>query len=579
MIKILSNTKQTLHLLSQGQLKDYYTEADLQAAEKLIHFSTPAVNAANLIEENYIQTPTDIYVIKEVNRSNADWVEVFGKLDTDALKSTLILTYTSEERLISEVLIDVLASTGWTYVLNDLPTRRRTIRIDEPTYAYNIIMDAMKLYGFEVWFDTVAKVVNIYQVKGSDRGAYVYTDLNLKQLEVQSDTYDFRTRLYAYGKDGLTFADINNGKEYVENHTHSTKILEAIWKDDRYTNMESLLADAQAKIDILAKPRQTYVVEVVELAKLNPIYSILDFQLGDSVKIIDKINAKQDTQRIVKLTDYPITPERNVAELANSKITIVQSNNEDAIKTAINAVSNEIIVVQTELMKAIDAATEKITGETGGNLIIRTNAEGKPYELLIMDTDDIATATNVWRWNQAGLGFSSSGYNGSYGTAITADGKINASFITVGTLSANLLKAGRIASADERFWLDLETGYFKLGGIRSDANGFVIGTEIEEAIADEVDKVGLYKVDIISSNGLVFKNGVVSTTLIARVYKNSTDVTDTINAARFKWTKTNADGTPDTAWNTSYAGGHKQVMITDEDIFQRASFKCEIMEV
>jgi hypothetical protein len=65
-----------------------------------------------------------------------------------------------------------------------------------------------------------------------------------------------------------------------------------------------------------------------------------------------------------------------------------------------------------------------------------TNGDGKPDELLITDFEDLSVATKVWRWNKAGLGYSSNGYNGPYGTAITADGRINADFITTGTLNA-----------------------------------------------------------------------------------------------------------------------------------------------
>lgn len=480
MIKILSNTKQTLHLLSKGQLKDYYTEADLQTAEKLIHFITPRANAVGILNENYIQTPTDIYVIKEVNRIDADWVEVFGKLDTDALKATIITSYDSTERLISDVLVDVLTATGWTYTLHDLPTKRRTVRMEE-TYAHAIILEAMKLYGFEVWFDSLNKVVHVYQVMGSNRGAYVYSDLNMRKMEQQADTYDFKTRLYAYGKDGLSFASINGGKAYVENHITSTKILEAIWKDDRYTDMASLMADAQARIDILSKPRESFTIEVVELSKLNPTYTILDFQLGDSVAVIDKINNQRDTQRIVKLTDYPITPEQNIIELANSKITMVQTSDTDAIKAAVDAVSDEIVVVQTELMLAIDAATAQITGANGGNLVIRTDPEGKPYELLIMDTGDVLTATNVWRWNTGGLGYSNSGYNGAYGTAITSSGQINADFITAGTLSASLIKAGVFSDVNGINTIDMNNGNFSLAGgaITYDGSTLAVNADID----------------------------------------------------------------------------------------------------
>ena len=83
---------------------------------------------------------------------------------------------------------------------------------------------------------------------------------------------------------------------------------------------------------------------------------------------------------------------------------------------------------------------------------------GKPYELLIPDNENLYDARNVWRRNLGGLGFSKSGYNGPYETAITADGKIVANFITSGTLMANIIKAGVISSADKSSWWDLESG-------------------------------------------------------------------------------------------------------------------------
>lgn len=85
-----------------------------------------------------------------------------------------------------------------------------------------------------------------------------------------------------------------------------------------------------------------------------------------------------------------------------------------------------------------------------------------------------------------------------------------------------------------------------------------------------------YRVEIISSNGSVFKNGVINTVLSATVYKNEENITDLVNASSFKWTKTNADGSLDTPWNIEHAGGVKTVTITSEDIRTRSSFKCDI---
>ena len=87
---------------------------------------------------------------------------------------------------------------------------------------------------------------------------------------------------------------------------------------------------------------------------------------------------------------------------------------------------------------AIALATDKITGNLGGYVVLYdSDNDGDPDELLIMDTPDITTATNVWRFNQQGLAHSSSGYDpAAFNVAITQDGRIVADFVTAGQMSA-----------------------------------------------------------------------------------------------------------------------------------------------
>ena len=111
------------------------------------------------------------------------------------------------------------------------------------------------------------------------------------------------------------------------------------------------------------------------------------------------------------------------------------------------------------LESAVDKATKLITGNLGGHLIIHdSNGDGEPDELLIMDTDDISTAVNIWRFNQAGWGHSSTGYDGSYTLAATLDGGMVANFITAGEMSGNRVRTGLIISQDNQLIVDLDNG-------------------------------------------------------------------------------------------------------------------------
>ena len=94
--------------------------------------------------------------------------------------------------------------------------------------------------------------------------------------------------------------------------------------------------------------------------------------------------------------------------------------------------------IQSEIEAGKQEATDKINSGLGGYVTKTRN------ELLIMDTEDKATARSLWRWNINGLGFSSNGYSGPYATAITNDGKINADRILVGTIDGALIRANTI---------------------------------------------------------------------------------------------------------------------------------------
>lgn len=103
-------------------------------------------------------------------------------------------------------------------------------------------------------------------------------------------------------------------------------------------------------------------------------------------------------------------------------------------------------VTSSMLQAAIKHATDLITGGLGGHVVFTLNADGKPEEILIMDTDDPNTAVNVWRFNKNGLGHSHNGYNGPFSdVALTADGAINANLITTGTMLANIIKGGTLS--------------------------------------------------------------------------------------------------------------------------------------
>ncbi len=157
-------------------------------------------------------------------------------------------------------------------------------------------------------------------------------------------------------------------------------------------------------------------------------------QAGDALKVLDKDG---ETHTVLVMSQSLMVGggcNANIECKGQTKTTSEFSNK-------FESTSQKIDRVYKTLEVAILEATNKIAGNSGGYVVIHdTNGDGKPDEILILDSEEIPIATKVWRWNKEGLGYSynasGNAYSGPYRTAITADGQINADFITTGTLNA-----------------------------------------------------------------------------------------------------------------------------------------------
>lgn len=183
--------------------------------------------------------------------------------------------------------------------------------------------------------------------------------------------------------------------------------------------------------------------------------------LCDTVTIKHSVLGVTAKAKVIKTVYNTLAEKYTSVSLGSAKAnlmnTIKQSTEElEKVIDKANASANRVPML---INSAIRKATDLLTGQTGGYVVLHTHTEtGQPYELLILDAPKIEDAVNVWRWNVNGLGFSSKGYNGPYETAITADGRIVADFISSGTLVANIIKAGTISSVDNSSFWNLDTG-------------------------------------------------------------------------------------------------------------------------
>ena len=394
-----------------------------------------------IAEEERIEYDGTYYNIKSINERRTI-ATVNAEIDLDELKSKIFSTFKYDTISLVQAMSTALDGTNWSVVGAGLVTAKRSFDLTDVT-PLDIVNNCTNKTMYNVSFDVdnIRKILNVSVPATLANNVFFSDELNLKELTFKGSSSGFATRLYAYGKDGLSFAKINNGKEYIDNNSYSDKVIATVWRDERYTKAESLLVDAQEKLKELAVPERSYVCEIIDLARLNKIeYSEFYIRLNSVIILIDRRRNKRLEHTVIEIKEYPNEPINNTVTLSTSPEKISKKLIDN--NTRINQLSSTVDKQPTAWQKAIETATALITGASGGYVVL--NPSEKPSELLIMNAPDINTATKIWRFNMNGFGYSSNGYNGPFPLAMTMDGAIVADFITTGTLNADIIKAGTL---------------------------------------------------------------------------------------------------------------------------------------
>ena len=367
-MQIFNDKKQRVGILKG--FKDRKIVKTLNSGDRELSFKYPSdgEKVDQLKEEYYIRTKDDEYVIRK-KKTGVQFNEYTAQLNVEELEGAVFpYGFESKEQTIRACLEFAFEGTGWKVGVCQI-TKKRTINKDEETNAWDVLQDCLSTYRVECKIRSLEKTIDIYEQIGTDRGRYFIEGLNLKKLTVTSDTYDFYTRLIPLGKDGIGIEWL--GKPYLENYQYSSKIKTYVWSDERYTNTTSLIEDGIAKLKEMSKPYVAYKADVIDLARQSKKYSsVFDFDIGDTVWMISKSTKTKEKQRIVKLTEYPESPQSNTVELSNATKTFAEVQQEatdqaksEAIKIA-NSSAKKVLedgyYTKTEVETHITASKEEI---------------------------------------------------------------------------------------------------------------------------------------------------------------------------------------------------------------------------
>ena len=341
-------------------IKSPHIQRTLEYGDETLDFSYPTSGPwlAQLLAECYIRTDRQEYVVKAVEKSSASaWRKVSCALNIEELEGAPFEGFETVEQTVQAAAEFALEGTGWTVEADADITKKRTIRKEDDTTVWEVVKQIVTTYRLELEIDAVNKRLKFHTRRGRDRGAYFIERLNLRSLGVKTSSYGFYTRLIPIGKDGLHLWQ--DGKNYIENHQYSDKVITSIWRDERYTVTAALLEDAQARLDEASTPARAYTAELVDLAAQSDKYNALAYDLGDAVLLVSEKTDEREKQRIVKLDEYPDDPLANKAELSNVKQTFAQLQKTEAEMATADAVA--IATKRTQKVLKDDYLTKKET--------------------------------------------------------------------------------------------------------------------------------------------------------------------------------------------------------------------------
>ncbi|HFD0870822.1 phage tail spike protein [Enterococcus faecium] len=374
----------------------------------------------------------------------------------------------------------------------------------------------------------------------------IYTK-NLTGLDLEIDAQSVLVGVYPFisssseGEDEITLPEEVIFTDYVDDYpagyvsfvdfkdkATDVATLREVAKDWLKTNIDKQKPQVSGSIELVPLRHQRGYEKFVDLEKVS---------MGDGVDVYHPQLKVNMSARIVEYTFNVLTNSYDKLVVGNVKTNFLE-NTENNVSNLINDAIDQLKnggEISDLINDIVDHQTDMITGQDGGYVLL--DPKEAPSRILIMDTPDKNTARNVLQINNAGIGFSKTGINGTYETAWTLDGVFNASFITSGVLKAiNIegvtIKGSTLISESDTFRITLDNGSLKW--FNKNVNKQVIS--LDPAVTNEANLGELF-VNIQEQGGFtihdhngdrafsIWSNGARGSSTAARMYMNVSEFT------------------------------------------------------
>ena len=374
----------------------------------------------------------------------------------------------------------------------------------------------------------VSRRVGVRAKRGNQSSAKRFTwtkDLVSVKRSVASDNP--KTRVYGYGKgvetEGggygrrLTFGDINNGKDYVEDAEATTVwghpdgeggIVPAVasYVNEQCEDAAQLLQETKDYLEQVKEPKVTYTASVIDLYAFGRSWEGVG--VGDDVAIIDKGFSAEGVRlhgRVSQIERDLLTGDATVtfgtltdtmADMWQSVNNALKSNSQQ--NALYDAAAGTSVSWLIQLQQALNAQFNAV-----GTYHVETFELGEIWSNVPLNPETglpVKSTADMWAINVNGrgqrlaAGLTSDG-QWDWRTFFTG-GMVTADVINAGTMKADRVRAGLLTDEKGNNFWDLTSGEFSLSA------GAKLGdTSVEDLFTglDELDKT----MDGIAEDGII----------------------------------------------------------------------------
>ena len=361
----------------------------------------------------------------------------------------------------------------------------------------------------------VSRRVGVRAKRGNQNSAKRFTwtkDLVSVKRSVASDNP--KTRVYGYGKgvetEGggygrrLTFGDINNGKDYVEDAEATTVwghpdgeggILPAVasYVNEQCEDAAQLLQETKDYLEQVKEPKVTYTASVIDLYAFGRSWEGVG--VGDDVAIIDKGFSAEGVRlhgRVSQIERDLLTGDATVtfgtltdtmADMWQSVNNALKSNSQQ--NALYDAAAGTSVSWLIQLQQALNAQFNAV-----GTYHVETFELGEIWSNVPLNPETglpVKATADMWAINVNGrgqrlaAGLTSDG-QWDWRTFFTG-GMVTADVINAGTMKADRVRAGLLTDEKGNNFWDLTSGEFSLS-----AGATFDGNTMQEITDDTLDK-------------------------------------------------------------------------------------------